>query len=100
MDLSDWRRLTVEEQKKRSGELDPYGRDPLFDQIEAAFREEHGNQEGVAEVFCGMGPGVGPYVGIFVTIQRGCPRVRLPKVYLGFSVFRCYQKPNGEVRSS
>ncbi len=92
MQLSEWRTLSAEEQERESERLDPYGRDPLFDQIEAAFREEHGGQEGVAEVFCGMGSGVGPYVGIFVSIRRGSPRVRLPKVYLGFSVFRTYQK--------
>jgi hypothetical protein len=100
MHLSEWRSLTEDEQRRQCQNLDPYGRDMLFDELEAAFKKEYGKAPGVAEVLCGQGPGVGPYNGVFVKIKRGCPRVRLPSRYLGFPVFRHYQRANGEWRYS
>jgi hypothetical protein len=98
--LSEWRSLPDEEQKRQAQNLDPYRRDALFDRVEAAFKKEYGNLSGVSDVFCGLGPGVGPYHGVFVRIKRGHGRARLPKFYLGFQVFRHYQRANGEWRYS
>jgi hypothetical protein len=100
MRLREWRTLPDEEQRRRCQNLDAYSRDCLFGLVESAFKKEYGNAPGVADVFCGMGPGVGPYNGIFVRIKRGRPRTSLPKYYLGFPVFRHYQKATGEWRYS
>ena len=69
-------------------ELNPYEDWDLFKDVKARFISEYGDNKDILKISCGFGAGLGPYYGIFVTIKKGSPRIKLPKYYLGFRVFR------------
>lgn len=92
MTLQEWLALSEAEQEQQAGNLDPYQSEPLLAAVRRLFIEAYGGQPGVESIHCGCGPGLGPYLGIFVRIKPGQPRVRLPKRYLGFPVYREHQR--------
>ena len=97
MTLKEWQALSLSEQLKKVQQLrsdDTFAK--LTGDIETVFQATHGAQRGVADVVCGEVGHLGPVNGIVVRIRRGCPGVKLPKQFMGFPVFREYQRPNGQ----
>jgi hypothetical protein len=82
MTFEIWLQLSPQEQREQCQKLNPYEDRRFFKQMEAAFIEDHGEQPGIAEVFCGIAGGLGPLNAIVVHIQRGKPRVKAPKCFL------------------
>jgi len=96
MTLRRWLRLPEDQQRARSQDLSRGEMDSLAPRIENKFREVYGGQAGVVEILCGEVGHLGPVNGIVVRIVRGSARVRLPESFLGFPVFREYQRRSGE----
>lgn len=88
MNFEDWSQLSSAEQKKRCQSLNPYEDWPLFKSIKAAFEKEYGEQSGVANIFCGVGSGLGHLNAISVSINKGAQPVKLPEFFMGFPVLR------------
>jgi len=92
MDLLEWERLSDSERSSRCQHLNPYEEWTLFKEVESLFVKRFGDQEGVGEVFCGIGGSLGPINAISVEIVAGKPRTKLPKDFLGFPVLRTYKR--------
>ena len=95
--IAAWLKLPADEQGRRGQQLNPYYRPTwmFMKAVEERFVAEFADQPGVGEVFCGFVGTLGPLTGIAVTIRKGQPRTRLPKVYLGFPVVRRYESAGG-----
>ncbi|MHC4400389.1 MAG: hypothetical protein ACYTG0_12000 [Planctomycetota bacterium] len=86
--------LSEAEQKAKCQQLNPYEEWDLFKAAESEFKNQHGDQPGIARVFCGLGPSVGPINCIVVEIKRGQKRTALTKSFMGFPV--CLERASEE----
>ena len=86
MTFADWQLLSEAEQKKRCQYLDPYEDKEILLGVEDAFKQAYGHLPGVSEIHCGLGPFIGPYNSLFVTITDMTAEKHLPQVFLGFPV--------------
>ena len=96
MKFDEWKVKPESAREAECQQLNPYEDWDLFKSFEAEFQKEHGAQPGVASVYCGLGPGLGPYNTIVVEIKRGEKRTTLPRTFMGFPVERKYQKKTGQ----
>jgi hypothetical protein len=94
--LERWRALSLREQLKRVQRLSGDELEELGCDNETVFRATQGGQRGIADVACGEVGHLGPVHGIVVRIKRGSCRVKPPKQFMGFPVFREYQRPDGQ----
>lgn len=94
MTFIDWLNLSEEEQRKQSQYQDPYN-EVFFTALKSKFLVEYGHYTKIVDVLAGEVGFLGPIIGIAVRIRRGNGRVYLPKYYLGFPVFKEYQRKNG-----
>jgi len=92
MTFQVWESLSETERENRCQDLNPYEEWDVFKAIEAAFLAEWGKHPAVEKTHCGFGPCMGPYNSIVVTIRRGQPRIKLPKLFLGFPILKEYQR--------
>jgi len=92
MTFETWKNLPEAERKQKCQDLNPYEELDVFKAVESAFIAEFGNQPGIDKTHCGLGPCMGPFNSIVVHINRGQPRTKLPKYFLGFPVLREYKK--------
>ena len=92
MTYNSWQLLNPEEQERKCQDLNPYEEWDVFKEVEKEFLREFGNQKGIEKVHCGLGPSMGPLNGIVITIRPGEKKTQTPKKFMGFPVYKEYQK--------
>jgi hypothetical protein len=92
MDIQTWIALSADEQKDRCGALDPYKSWSLFKAVEAAFMQQHGNEQNLQGIFCGFANQVGPGHAINVYLTPETSVARFPVVFMGFPVLCLFRK--------
>jgi hypothetical protein len=88
----EWSSLDEDARSQACQQLNPYDSWELFKEVEKAFLLEFARQEGVSEVFCGVGGGLGGANAVTVTIARGKKKTKLLDSFMGFPVIRRYAK--------
>lgn len=93
MDIQTWITLSADEQRSRCGALDPYKAWSLFKAVEAAFMQQHSNEQNLEGVFCGFANQVGPGHAINVYLTPDTSDASFPSVFMGFPVLCLFRKP-------
>lgn len=92
MTLTQWEALSEAEMDRKCQDLNPYEEWDVFKAVELAFLNAFKYEKGIESAHCGLGPCMGPFNSILVTIRRGEKRTKLPKKFMGFPVLKEYQK--------
>jgi len=81
MTVNLWLKLPQEEQEKLCQSLTPYKENEweIFKTVEKEFIREFGDQPGIGNVRCSLGPMLGPYNCINVDIVPGQKKQNYPK---------------------
>lgn len=89
-----WKKLPEKKQIELCQDLNSYGNEhnEIFNGVETEFIKTYQAQSGIEKASCGRAPCLGPLNCITVTIKRGQKRTELPKYFMGFYIYKTYQK--------
>jgi hypothetical protein len=86
MTFTEWMSLSENERQDKCQYLDSFEETDVFQGVANAFLKQYGDHPGMDRVDCGLGPFIGPYNSIVVSIKEDEGKTTWPEIFLGFPV--------------